>query len=93
MTESRDLEWRDVPEPALESAGQALVRPLAVALCDLDQPIIRGQAPIPGPIALGHECVAEVVEVGDEVSGRVRATWCRSRSRSPAATAVPAAGA
>ena len=53
MTESRDLEWRDVPEPALESAGQALVRPLAVALCDLDQPIIRGEAPIPGPIALG----------------------------------------
>lgn len=68
MTESRDLEWRDVDEPALESAGQALVRPLAVALCDLDQPIIRGEAPIPGPIALGHECVAEVVEVGDEVS-------------------------
>ena len=46
MTEARDLEWRDVPEPALESAGQALVRPLAVALCDLDQPIIRGEAPI-----------------------------------------------
>lgn len=69
MTESRDIEWRDVPEPALESAGQALVRPLAVALCDLDQPIIRGQAPFPGPIALGHECVAEVVEVGDQVSG------------------------
>lgn len=69
MTEARDLEWRDVSEPALESAGQALVRPLAVALCDLDLPIIRGEAPIPGPVALGHECVAEVVEVGDEVSG------------------------
>ena len=32
MTEARDLEWRDVAEPELESAGQALVRPLAVAL-------------------------------------------------------------
>jgi alcohol dehydrogenase len=69
MTESRDLEWRDVADPSLEAPGQALVRPMAVALCDLDQPIIRGQAPIPGPIALGHECVAEVMEVGDEVSG------------------------
>ena len=68
MTESRDLEWRDVDEPVLESAGQALVRPLAVALCDLDQPIIRGDAPIPGPIALGHEFVAEVTDVGDQVT-------------------------
>ena len=43
------------------------MRPLAVALCDLDQPILRGDAPIPGPIAIGHEFVAEVTEVGDEV--------------------------
>lgn len=69
MTEARDLEWRDVADPVLESGAQAIVRPLAVALCDLDQPIIRGEAPIPGPIALGHECVAEVVEVGDDVTG------------------------
>lgn len=65
MTEARDVEWRDVPEPALESAGQALVRPLAVALCDLDQPMVRGEAPFPAPIAIGHEFVAEVVAAGD----------------------------
>ena len=62
MTEERAVEWRDVPEPELQSPADALVRPLAVALCDLDQPILRGDAPIPGPIALGHEFVAEVVE-------------------------------
>ena len=69
MTADRKVEWWDVPAPALQGAGEALVRPLAVALCDLDQPILRGDAPIPGPIAIGHEFVAEVTEVGDDVRG------------------------
>jgi len=69
MTADRKVEWWDVPEPALRGGGEALVRPLAVALCDLDQPILRGEAPIPGPIALGHELVAEVTDVGDDVRG------------------------
>jgi alcohol dehydrogenase len=68
MTADRQVEWWDVPEPALQGPGEALVRPLAVALCDLDQPILRGDAPIPGPIALGHEFVAEVTDVGDQVT-------------------------
>jgi threonine dehydrogenase-like Zn-dependent dehydrogenase len=68
MTADRQVEWWDVPAPALQGSGEALVRPLAVALCDLDQPILRGDAPIPGPIALGHEFVAEVTEVGDTVT-------------------------
>lgn len=59
-----DLEWVDVAEPDLASPDDALVRPLAVATCDLDGPIVRGETPIPGPIALGHECVGEVVAVG-----------------------------
>ena len=67
LTEQQKVEWIEVPEPGLEGPGQAIVRPLAVALCDLDLPIIRGQAPIPPPVALGHECVAEVLEIGDEV--------------------------
>jgi alcohol dehydrogenase len=66
MDERRAVEWREVPEPQLEGPREALVRPLAVALCDLDQPILRGEAPFPGPIALGHEFVAEVVDAGDE---------------------------
>jgi alcohol dehydrogenase len=69
LTESRAVEWHEVPDAALQGAGEALVRPLAVALCDLDRPIILGEAPIPPPIALGHEMVGEVVEVGDEVRG------------------------
>lgn len=62
------LGWTQVPEPDLQGPGEALVRPLAVATCDLDGPIIRGETPLRGPIALGHECVGEVVAVGSEVS-------------------------
>src|SRR5947208_2084266 len=65
----RTVRWHDVPEPDLAAATDALVRPLAVALCDLDGPIIGGQTPFPLPIALGHEAVAEVVAVGSEVRG------------------------
>jgi threonine dehydrogenase-like Zn-dependent dehydrogenase len=65
------VEWRDVPDPALADPAGALVRPLAVARCDLDRPM-AAQGLFPGPFGLGHETVAEVVEVGPEVS-QVRA--------------------
>ncbi|HJQ83935.1 MAG TPA: alcohol dehydrogenase catalytic domain-containing protein, partial [Candidatus Binatia bacterium] len=61
------LEWRDVEPPTLGGAGEALVRPLAVATCDLDAVIVRGLSPFAPPFPLGHECVAEVLEVGDGV--------------------------
>jgi threonine dehydrogenase-like Zn-dependent dehydrogenase len=64
-----ELAWREVPHPALPSSKAALVRPLAVATCDLDSLIIAGQSPFPAPFPLGHECVAEVLEVGDDVRG------------------------
>jgi threonine dehydrogenase-like Zn-dependent dehydrogenase len=63
------LEWRTVPEPQLVSDNAGLVRPVAVATCDLDALIIGGQSPFAPPFALGHECVAEVVEVGEQVLG------------------------
>lgn len=63
-----ELRWEDAPKPRLSSDAAALVRPLAVATCDLDAMIIAGQSPFEGPFALGHECVAEVVELGDAVS-------------------------
>jgi threonine dehydrogenase-like Zn-dependent dehydrogenase len=65
----RQLEWREAPEPALDSDGAALVRPLAVATCDLDAMIVRGASPFQAPFPIGHECVAEVLDVGDGVKG------------------------
>jgi threonine dehydrogenase-like Zn-dependent dehydrogenase len=68
-TEPGIVEWREVPEPRLADGDDALVRPLAVARCDIDLPLISGAFPIREPFALGHECVAEVVALGDRVRG------------------------
>ena len=65
---SGGLEWREDPTPVIEDASDALVRPIAVSTCDLDQAIIHGS--VPGseqPFAIGHEGVGEVVEVGGAV--------------------------
>ena len=61
--------WREVPDPELTAAEQALVRPLAVACCDLDVAVAHGYAPLPPGYAVGHEGLAEVVAVGDGVTG------------------------
>jgi len=61
------LEWREVTSARLQADTDALVRPFAVATCDLDRAIVRGQTPATGPFAFGHEGVAEVIEVGDRV--------------------------
>lgn len=37
--EAGRVAWQEAPEPQLSDAGGALVRPLAVARCDLDQPM------------------------------------------------------
>jgi threonine dehydrogenase-like Zn-dependent dehydrogenase len=63
------IEWREVPTPTLESDHAALVRPLAVARCDLDPVLVSGLIPQKGEFALGHECVGEVVALGDAVRG------------------------
>ncbi len=40
--------WRDADEPRLQGPGEALVRPLAVARCDLDLAVLQGEAPFRG---------------------------------------------
>ncbi len=61
------LEFRERPEPRISSGVQALVRPLAVSRCDLDLSLVNGTVPVETPFALGHECIAEVLNVGDAV--------------------------
>ncbi|MEY3148106.1 MAG: hypothetical protein RL688_1325 [Actinomycetota bacterium] len=46
----------------------ALVRPIAVARCDLDPAIALGLYPMPAPFVMGHEMVGEVVAVGEAIS-------------------------
>jgi alcohol dehydrogenase len=61
------LSWRSVPAPPPPGPDAALVRPIAVATCDLDRALALGDTPFPLPLSIGHECVAEVLEVGSEV--------------------------
>jgi alcohol dehydrogenase len=67
--EAGAIEWREVPTPRLQGDGEALVRPLAVARCDIDRFLTAGFFPPRGPFALGHECVGEIVALGDAVHG------------------------
>jgi alcohol dehydrogenase len=61
--------WKQAAAPPLPQPGGALVHPIAAATCDIDRALGLGAAPFPLPLHFGHECVAEVVEVGDGVSG------------------------
>ena len=73
------VEVRERSRPAIEGAGEALVRPIAVARCDLDLGMAAGRAPIRGSFALGHECLGEVVEVGARRGAADRNLWRRQR--------------
>ena len=63
----RDLNWREAPDPQLLSPHDALVRPVAIAVCDADVAAITGKAYREPGRPFGHEFVAEVVDVGSEV--------------------------
>lgn len=62
------LRWRDVPTPPPPGPLGAIVHPIAIATCDLDCPLALGATQLPLPLHLGHECVAEVLAVGERVS-------------------------
>lgn len=59
--------WQSCPEPPLPGPDGALVHPIAVATCDLDRALALGRTPFLLPLHFGHECVAEVVTVGERV--------------------------
>lgn len=65
------LAWRDVTEPALEGEGSALIRPVAVARCELDPLLVLAGPRGDGGFAVGHEAIGVVLEVGAGVT-RVR---------------------
>jgi threonine dehydrogenase-like Zn-dependent dehydrogenase len=67
FVEAGRVAWQEAPDPPLTDPRGASVRPLAVARCDLDQPMAAFGV-FPGPFAVGHETVAEVVAVGEEVT-------------------------
>lgn len=62
------VEWREAPDPKLQSDQEAIVAPVTATSCDVDSAILAGHGFIDPPFALGHECVARVVETGDAVT-------------------------
>jgi alcohol dehydrogenase len=64
-----DLAWQETADARLGGPRDALVRPLAVARCDLDPAIALGLYPMAPSFAMGHEMVGEIVDLGDAVSG------------------------
>lgn len=64
------VHWEEAAEAELKP-GAAVVRPVAVATCDLDVGVLQGAYPLAGPYPFGHEGVAEVVAVADDVTSVV----------------------
>ena len=63
-----EVRWVDAPEPKLRQPYGVLLRPLAVAPCSSDiHTIDGGKGPKVPNLILGHECVAQVMEIADEV--------------------------
>ena len=62
------LRWASAPTPRLPGARGAIVHPIAAATCDLDCALALGATQFPLPLHLGHECVAEVLAVGEQVA-------------------------
>lgn len=63
------LSVREVPEPQVRGGHDVKLRPLACGICGTDLHILGVPQSHPGTpgVILGHEYVAEVVEVGEDV--------------------------
>lgn len=61
------FEWRDAPDSVVQGPLEAVVRPVIVGRCDLDVAYARGLMPIASGEPIGHEIIAEVVDIGDGV--------------------------
>ncbi|MCP3137041.1 glucose 1-dehydrogenase [Pyxidicoccus xibeiensis] len=77
----------DVPEPRLQSPTQVKVRTLEVGVCGTDKDIAQFTYGTPprgsDSLILGHECLGEVVEVGEAVQGLQRGDLVVPRVRRP----------
>ncbi len=62
------LRWREAPAPPAPGPDGAVVHPIAAATCDIDCPLVLGVTQLALPLHLGHECVAEVLAVGERVA-------------------------
>ncbi len=62
------LEWREMAAPALQGDNEAIVRPIVVGRCDLDTMYVTGRMPLASGEPIGHEIIAEIIELGSDVN-------------------------
>src|SRR5215510_6749807 len=71
LPEDRKMELIDVPRPSLQAPTDVLLRVREVGLCGTDREISSFEYGVPPKgsryLVLGHESLAEVVEVGSAV--------------------------
>lgn len=64
----RDIRFDEVPDPRIEDDGDVIIQVSACAICGSDLHIYNGVIPhMHGGDVIGHECMGEVVEVGQGV--------------------------
>lgn len=69
MTAPGKIEFQEVPVPALEH-GQVLVKIKRIGVCGSDIHVFHGTHPFTSyPVTQGHELSAQVVELGEGVTG------------------------
>jgi L-iditol 2-dehydrogenase len=71
LTDIQKIQVRDVPQPSIQKETEVLLRVAAVGLCGSDLQYYStgkiGGDVVEFPFIIGHECVATVEQVGNEV--------------------------
>jgi L-iditol 2-dehydrogenase len=71
LTDIRKIEVRDAPEPSIQKDTDVLLRVAAVGICGSDLQYYStgriGSDVVHFPFIIGHECVADVQEMGKDV--------------------------
>jgi threonine dehydrogenase-like Zn-dependent dehydrogenase len=68
MYATGDVRFEELPDPAITSPADAIIRTVATCVCGSDLWSYRGISPVTGPSPFGHEYVGIVEEVGDQVT-------------------------
>lgn len=68
IDQERTITVAEAPDPVLSGPDGAIVKIDAATICGSDLHFFDGDIPVGGILALGHECIGRVVEIGPAVS-------------------------
>ncbi len=83
-----DVRIDTVPDPKIEQSRDAIIKITSTAICGSDLHLLDGFMPtMESGDVLGHEFMGEIVELGSEAKGKLRALASASSFRSPSRAA------